>query len=450
MKTTFYLLILLAFSLTSCDETFLDKKPNKSIVIPSTLADLQALLDNASVMNVAPALQVNGTDDLFTNDAGFNFLLLAAERNSYIWAKDFYQGATTCSDWNIPYQQVFYANVVLEGLRSIEVTTSNEQQWKEIKGSALFFRAHAFYQLAQLFAPPYSATSSALGIPLRLTADVTAPVSRASLKETYDQIINDLLVAEGLLPLTSSYKTRPTKSANKALLARTYLTIEDYAKAEQYATAVLNETSLLLDYNTINPSASRPIPRMNNEILFYASMITYRFTTSAFTYVDTTLYRSFNTNDLRKLIFFQLRTTNRYTFKGNYTGTAALFGGIANDEMYLTRAECRVRNGNIQGALEDINALLIKRWKTGTFAPITETNPPALLSIILSERQKELIFRGTRWTDLRRLNNDPAFAKTLGRKILGATYSLPPDDLRYTLPIPPQEISTSGIQQNDR
>jgi starch-binding outer membrane protein, SusD/RagB family len=440
--------LLLTGLLLSCNEHFLDKKPNKSIVVPTTPDDLQALLDNSQVMNVAPALNEGGTDDLFTTDAGFQFLTQTVERNSYIWATDFYQGLTYNPDWNALYQQVFYANVVLEALPALE-GAGNDKMVNELKGAALFYRAHAFYQVAQLFAAPYNGSSTP-GIPLRLTADVNAPVTRASLKETYDRIILDLSQAESSLPLSSYYKTRPTKSACQALLARTYLTMEDYTKAEEYASLALNGTSFLLDYNTLNPTATRPMPRQNDEILFYASMISYRFTTSPFTYVDTVLYSTYDDNDLRKGNFFRQRALNRYTFKGSYTANAFPFGGIANDEMYITRSECRARNGNIQGALDDLNALLVMRRKTGTFVPIAENDSVELLSIILSERQKELIFRGTRWTDLRRLNKDPNRAKTLERNLMGETYTLPPGDIRYTLPIPADEIRNSGIAQNNR
>lgn len=442
--------LILAWALIACDDSFLDKKPNKSIVIPTTLDDLQALLDNAAVMNISPGLHQLGTDDLFTNDAGFAFLTNATERNSYTWAKDFYEGINSVGDWRIPYQQVFYANIVLETLPAINITASNQNRWKEIKGSALFLRAHAFYSIAQVFAPPFQTGPTALGIPLRTTADVNAPVVRASIKVTYDKILNDLLEAEQLLPLTSAYKTRPTKVAARALLARTSLTIEDYPNAELYASTALEETSFLLDYNTINPSVARPIPRMNDEILFYSSMVTYRYTASTQLFVDTTLFSTYHLNDIRRAAFFQLRATNRYTFKGSYTGTAALFSGISNGEVYLIRAESRVRNGNIQGALDDLNILLTKRWKTGTFSPIAQSDPQSLLDIILLERQKELVFRGTRWTDLRRLNFDPNRAITLHRKVNGNNYSIPPKDLRYTFPIPPDEINTSGIQQNPR
>lgn len=442
--TTFFLVLLCVLS---CDDDYLNNKSNKAIVIPSTLSDLQALLDHTQIMNSGPSLGVIGSDDLFISDAGW-LALETFERNCYTWAADLYQGEVYCQDWNISYQQVFYANVVLEGINKIAVTSANEQEWKSTRGRALFYRAYAFYQLAQLFSPAYD--ESAMGIPLKLTADVNAPVTRSTLKETYEQIIRDLTEAEKLLPETSLYKTRPAKSANEAMLARVYLTMEDYGKSEQFASLALDRNSYLLNYNDLSTASNRPVPKMNDEIVFYESLISYRFVSATTTYVDTLLYESYESNDLRKSIFFRKRATNRYTFKGNYTGLSFLFGGLANDEVYLTRAECRVRNGDVEGALHDLNTLLEKRWKTGTFIPVVESDSELLLLRILSERQKELVFRGTRWTDLKRLNHDARFQKILKRKLEGTLYTLAPNDARYVYSIPPQEMMASGITQNPR
>jgi hypothetical protein len=452
-KIVLFLLIVMAgISVLSCSDDFLDKKPVKSVVVPNTLSDFQALLDNPQqVMNRVPALGFLASDEAFTSDAGYLAFPSITNRNSYIWAVNIYEGEQV-PDWMYPYQQVFYANIILEGLEKIKMTTSNEADYKRVKGSALFFRGHAFYQLAQFFADFYEegSASQKLGIPLRRIADVNAPVTRANLAETYDQIINDLTTSLQYLPPVSKYKTRPSSVAAKALLARLYLSMEKYKEAEAYATMSLEESSFLLDYNHLNTASLRPIPQMNDEILFYAELVSYRYTTNAATFADTLLYASFDNDDLRKAIFFRQREPNRFNFKGTYTANTYMFGGIANDEVYLTRAECRVRNNNINGALEDINTLLSMRWKSGTFSPITESDPSVVLSVILKEREKELMFRSTRWTDLRRLNKDTRFAKTLHKFVLGNQYSLPPNDLRYTYPIPDQEIQLTGIPQNVR
>jgi hypothetical protein len=126
-----------------------------------------------------------------------------------------------------------------------------------------------------------------------------------------------------------------------------------------------------------------------------------------------------------------------------------LFGGLATDELYLIRAECKVRAGNLSAALSDLNKLLRSRWK-GKYQDIVLQDQEAVLSIILKERRKELVFRGLRWGDLRRLNRDSRFAVTLTRTLDGQVYQLLPRDKRYVLPIPEQEVTLGGIVQNER
>jgi hypothetical protein len=69
---------------------------------------------------------------------------------------------------------------------------------------------------------------------------------------------------------------------------------------------------------------------------------------------------------------------------------------------------------------------------------------------ILTERRKELIFRGLRWPDLRRLNKDGA-GVSVTRKLDGQTYTLTPNSLKYTWLIPQQVIDFNpGMPQNPR
>ena len=123
--------------------------------------------------------------------------------------------------------------------------------------------------------------------------------------------------------------------------------------------------------------------------------------------------------------------------------------GITSDEFYLTRAECFSRANNANKALEDLNTLLSNRWKTGTYTPLANLQGANLLNLILKERRKELIFRALRWNDIRRLNKE-GFNITPIRNLNGTIYTLPPNDPRYALPIPPDVITLSGIPQNNR
>jgi hypothetical protein len=116
--------------------------------------------------------------------------------------------------------------------------------------------------------------------------------------------------------------------------------------------------------------------------------------------------------------------------------------------MYLVRAECEARKGLVASAMDDLNTLLIKRWKTGTFIPVTADNANEALQIILTERRKELIDRGLRWMDIKRLNKENANI-VLVRKIEGQAYTLQPNANYYALPLPADVIKASGIPQNE-
>ncbi|MNY37378.1 SusD family protein [compost metagenome] len=117
--------------------------------------------------------------------------------------------------------------------------------------------------------------------------------------------------------------------------------------------------------------------------------------------------------------------------------------------MYLIRAEARVRNNQIELASADLNLLRKKRWKSN-YQDLTGNNALNVLKLILQERQRELAFRGIRWTDLRRLNKDDQFAVTLTRTMDGTTYKLLPNDKKYVIPIDEEELRLGGIEQNER
>jgi tetratricopeptide (TPR) repeat protein len=404
-------------------------------------------------MNInTEALGEVGADNYYLATASWQ-TLTNTERNAYTWSSVIFAGETS-SEWAASYKQVLYANIALDGLSKIAITNTNQADWNNCRGSALFYRAFAFYQVACQYANPWTASnaSSTPGIPLQLTSDVNQPVVRASLADTYTKIVADLVEAESLLPVNAIYKTRPSKTVANALLARVYLSMEDYDKALAASDKSLQAYNTLMDYNSFSTTASFPFTRLNAEVIFHSTLTNYLTFFSSRMIVDTLLYSSYNNNDLRKSLFFALKGTNMYSFKGSYYGAAnPLFGGIGTDEVWLTRAECNARKGNTAAALSDLNTLLIKRWKTGTFVPITAVNADDALAKILTERRKELLLRGTRWEDLRRLNKDPRFAITLTRNVNGQSFTLAPNDPKYTYPIPDEVIAYHpDMQQNPR
>jgi len=299
---------------------------------------------------------------------------------------------------------------------------------------------------------PYDPSTSRTdpGICLRLSPDFNIGTNRATVQQCYDQILEDLQTALDLLPSTSSYKTQPSKWAANALFARIYLAMRNYSKAFSYADACLLQNGVLTDYNTLNLSSFNISNTLLDEDIFHTSLVGYYLLGRTRAIIDSTLYNSYNQNDLRKTLFF-FPTNGSFRFRGSYDYNNNKFSGLATDEIYLIRAECNARAGNVVAAMNDLNTLLIKRWSNnGSWVPFTATDADDALRKILIERRKELIFRGLRWTDLRRFNKEDAFKKTLTRIINGITYTLTPNNIKYAVPIPPTEVQLSGISQNPR
>src|ERR1700754_785507 len=103
-KILFFLWLLSIVVLQACDKQndWLEQKQNKGGVMPSTLKEVQAILDDHASMNgqYSPAGNV-GADNNFVTDDNLN-TQNPSSIGMYLWAKDVYQGASS-SDWNSPY-----------------------------------------------------------------------------------------------------------------------------------------------------------------------------------------------------------------------------------------------------------------------------------------------------------------------------------------------------------
>lgn len=453
LNTNFVLgVAFLLLLLSSCGKKWLDAKPDKSQVVPKSIKDFQALLDNSALFNInqSSGLGEIGAGDFYINLTAWESLFNVQEKSAYIWAntENFYMGEQSI-DWVNGYQRILNANIVLEGIEKVKPVSAEQQDWNNIKGSALFYRAFDFFNMAQEYCVSYKSTTASndLGLPLRLEYDVNVKVKRSNLQQTYERITSDLLTAAELLSTKPQYKTRPSKEAAYALLARVYLVMENYEKAGIYADKALQIQSDLLDYSKLNTGASFPLARFNTEVIFH-SVFNYGVLLPTRLIVEPALYSAYEVNDCRRNLFFTIGT-NGITYKGSYNGDRNMFGGLATDELYLIRAEVKARNGELPAALIDLNHLRRNRWKSN-YKDLQSTDANVVLGDILQERRKELLFRGIRWTDLRRLNKDSRFAVVMNRSLNGTTYTLQPNDKKYVFPIDEEEIRLSGIEQNER
>nr|MBC7614374.1 RagB/SusD family nutrient uptake outer membrane protein [Pseudopedobacter sp.] len=455
MKNKLYIMLLSTILLgTSSCKKYLNAKSDASLVTPEKLADFSALLDNQNIMNlrITPCFQETSSDDYFLLPSTYRSFP-EGQQKYYQWEPYYYNFS---NDWSKGYQAIFNSNLCLEGLAKIPETNVNTLELARIKGSAYFYRSFYMTGLLWNHAKAYDAATAEkdLGIVLKLNSDINENSVRASVAQCYQQVLKDVLSAIRLLPNYEQSSLRPSKVAAYALAARIYMSMRDYPKMYSYADSSLMLKNSLIDYNgdaDINGNISGTVPfkKFNKETIFYTEMnSSFALHVPSRAKIDTILYATYESHDLRKTAFFRANSGYQQ-FKGSYASSPALlFSGIGVDEVLLMHAEGHARAGRIAEAMKDLNTLLIKRYnKNFPYVPVTAASQEITLNRILLERRKELIMRGLRWIDIKRLNKE-GFNIIPKRKTALKEFMLSPNDPYYALPLPYDLIELTGMQQN--
>ena len=181
-----------------------------------------------------------------------NAKLATNNTNYYV---SFYNYSVTSSEpmldglWKIGYQIIVRANNVIH---SQPLQKPASPITKQMLGEALAIRALVYFDLVRIFAQTYTIKSGVdgadgnggqLGIPIitQVTSqDSIISPSRSTVKAVYDQVINDLLKADSLMSITPSTPCTFSNLSAEALLARVYLTKEDWNNASIYSQNVLD------------------------------------------------------------------------------------------------------------------------------------------------------------------------------------------------------------------
>ncbi|CAM4219651.1 RagB/SusD domain-containing protein [Pedobacter westerhofensis] len=336
------------------------------------------------------------------------------------------------------YAYIYTANSIIEGLeKSNNLTPAVKLQ---LQGEAHFIRAFCYFYLVNLYG----------SIPVQVITDYkeNRTLPRSSIDKVYRQIVADLKIAE--VSLTDKYVTtervRPNLGAAQALMARTYLFLQDWTNAEKYATAVIDKGNIysLVDLENVflkNSSEAvwQLVPPVNTNTTEGQFFILTTSPTNVA--VDNRLINdAFELGDKRKSNWLKsltiATTTYYYPFKYKIRSSTTIteYSTVLRlAELYLIRSEARAQLNNLAGSIDDIDKLRNRAGVTlvkNTNATITKTD---LLDLILKERRAELFTEwGHRWLDLKRTNR--------ANVVLGAIKSTwLSTDLLY--PIPYDEMS---------
>ncbi len=309
--------------------------------------------------------------------------------------------------WDNSYHLIYLCNAAIEGVDNSE--TLSEEVKTQLIGEALFVRAMVHFYLVNLFGDiPYITTTD---------YEQNATVARMGEQLVYEAIISDLLNAKNLLgtDYPTGERIRTNNYVAAALLARVYLHIGQWQKAEEESTYVINnpvfvmETDLNREFLKESTSAILQLkPKNEGDNTLEGASFIFSSGPPPVPALNNSLLEEMEEDDLRKQSWIGAVSDGADTwyFPNKYkqnlnTGTTMEYSVVLRiAELYLIRAEARGMQGNLMGAANDLN---IVRTRAG-LQNISVTTPEELLEAIIRERRFELFTEyGHRWFDLKRL-----------------------------------------------
>ena len=364
------------------------------------------------------------------------------------------------------YSFILRSNLVID---NVDKGQGSQELKTLAKAEARTFRAFDHFLAVNTFAKAYNPETAASdgGVCIMDRYDLEATPVKSTVAEVYNFIINELEQAVPLLEEKPVNIYHPNRAFGYALLAKVYLFHRDWAKAQKAAEQSLKLNSQLADYNLINDAGGTARYKNfakdgNPEVLSYHWMAGWGSGEQVCLYhygmISPELKSLFEANDLRYSLFLRDTGTSITSWFDSGSGAAIWTPAITNldrftymsvglrtAEVYLIMAEALARQNNLTEAANYVSQLRDKRIKGGNGhvdAPATQVE---MVKMIIDERRKELLFGFNRFFDLKRLNIEPEYQKTITRvfpvqNISEAhpqqTYTLKPDSRLYIIPFP--------------
>jgi len=454
----FLSLLTIAFVLSSCSKSFLEKEPygglptDQSIL---TVEDMETAV-NGTYAKLRSADLYGRTLPLFADELADNVYISESNSNRYL---DFFFVIYTVNNgnargiWETAYSAILNANNVINS--SLTGTAEIDQ----LRGEALCLRALMYFELVKHFSKPYTVDPAAIGVPLILKYDAFLKPKRNTTAEVYAQVQKDL---EAAIPLLTIQKSSGffSQYAAEALLARMHQFKGEWADALSTAQDVIDNSGYtLLKQNQVSGYWASNTPRTDGlETLFEVvfdlvgnagnDALPYFYDQNGYgdALASEALYETYSATDVRRsLILTSSPTRGDVKVVNKYPNSSQPdldeFKVLRLSEVYLIAAEAAYQTGDEPLALDYLNEIATNR--DDTFAGYSSSGAD-LLDDILLERRKELAFEGHRYWDLARYNLDVEREDLNDNySSLGAPLSIPADNFRRILPVPQAELDAN-------
>ncbi|MET0571000.1 MAG: RagB/SusD family nutrient uptake outer membrane protein [Pedobacter agri] len=358
------------------------------------------------------------------------------------------------SFYNQTYSYINRWNTVI----SLVDGSKGEDNIKQLaKAEAKIYRAFDHFMLVNVYAKAYDPATAATdgGICIMDKYDLEAKPIKSTVAQVYDFIQKDIEDALPYLQKVTVDPYHPSLAFAYGLKAKIHLFKHEFSLAKEAAQKSLSYNNTIYDlvaYSKLGGPSTLPVlAGENQEVLSFMYMTGYTEMSFAYTCIlSPELVKLFGANDARFNLFMNTTSTSLLDpgagtayFSVNYTKFFYPTVGMKTTEVYLMLAECYAREGSLSEAMGIINQLRAKRILSGiTTLPVPGTIK-GTMNIIIEERRKELLLGFHRFFDLKRLNNEPDYAKTVthtfpivNKTVPQVTYSLSPNSRLYIIPFP--------------
>ena len=377
----------------------------------------------------------------------------------------------------------FYLDKVDE-LRASLTDDAEIQYLDYYTGEVYCARGLAYAELLRCFCKAYdpATAESELGLVLADTYFGEKPSKRASLKDSYQFVINDLVKAEELLDSENDSFDAAyfTNASAHAIHARVALYMQDWDAAIEHSTVLIDSdafalatarsyvtsTQTYLNYLWTNDTSYENIWRIGYTatsyggaqgaiFLNFSNDYTYYYPDYVPAQWALDLYTS---GDGRYNSYFANLQTGyahglTWPLLVKYYGNESLMQNMIYHvnmpkplrlaEQYLIRAEAYCQKKNFSAASSDLTTLSESRHSAGGSLSVNESN---WLQTISDERVKELFMEGFRLHDLKRWGMGFERTPQSQTQPEGSSMKIEAGNPLFVWPIPNQELVAPGSQ----